>query len=199
MQQEKKRGKEMDRRLQNVLIFEDTDKLCHINEELKKAIQYSYENQKIYKEGDSIAKETEKKNTKRVTKILVSKKRSLEAASAYQGKKTCVHNFASATNPGGGVVRGSSAQEECLCRCSTLYFNLNIKTTWENFYIPHREMHNPIYNGDCIYTPNVVVFKTDTNLFAPLCLFAIEIKGFLNIMAKHVPWKESVIIKSAFL
>ena len=95
-------------------------------------------------------------------KLIVSKKRSYEAASAYKDSKICVHNFASATNPGGGVVRGSSAQEECLCRCSTLYFSLNTKEMWDGFYSPHRAEHNPLHNDDCIYTPDVVVFKKDT-------------------------------------
>ena len=95
-------------------------------------------------------------------KLIVSKKRSYEAASAYKDSKICVHNFASATNPGGGVVRGSSAQEECLCRCSTLYFSLNTKEMWDGFYSSHRAEHNPLHNDDCIYTPDVVVFKKDT-------------------------------------
>lgn len=76
--------------------------------------------------------------------------------------KTAVHNFASASNPGGGVVRGASAQEECLCRCSGLYFNLNTKQMWDGFYNPHRNAHDPIHNDDIIYTPKVIVFKTDT-------------------------------------
>ena len=29
--------------------------------------------------------------------------------------------------------------------------------------MPHREADNPLYNGDCIYTPGVKVFKSDTN------------------------------------
>ena len=74
-----------------------------------------------------------------------------------------VHNFASATNPGGGVVKGSSAQEECLCRCSTLYFCLSTKEMMDGFYNPHRAAKDPIHNDDIIYTPGVIVFKTDTS------------------------------------
>lgn len=94
--------------------------------------------------------------------MVVSKKRTLEAAAAYKNLKTAVHNFASASNPGGGVVHGASAQEECLCRCSGLYFCLNVPTMWEGFYKPHRAAHDPIHNDDIIYTPDVTVFKTDT-------------------------------------
>lgn len=72
-------------------------------------------------------------------------------------------NFASATNPGGGVVNGSSAQEECICRCTTLYPCLNTDEMWNAFYKPHRKAANPLYNNDCIYTPDVCVFKSDTN------------------------------------
>ena len=96
------------------------------------------------------------------TKIIVSKKRTFEAAMNYPGKKVAVLNFASASNPGGGVVNGSSAQEECLCRCSTLYCNLTEDFMWKNFYQPHRHAANPIHNDDLIYTPDVVIFKSDT-------------------------------------
>lgn len=75
----------------------------------------------------------------------------------------CVLNFASATNPGGGVVKGSSAQEEAICRCSTLYPNLKAERAWEKFYAPHRRARDPLHNDDCIYTPGVMVFKADTD------------------------------------
>lgn len=75
-----------------------------------------------------------------------------------------VLNFASASNPGGGVVTGAGAQEECLCRCSGLYFCLNTPGMWEGFYTPHRNAHNPLHNDDIIYTPDVCVFKTDTDM-----------------------------------
>lgn len=32
------------------------------------------------------------------------------------------------------------------------------------FYNPHRKAENPLYNDDCIYTPDVTVFKTDTSV-----------------------------------
>ena len=33
---------------------------------------------------------------------------------------------------------------------------------WDGFYGPHRAMNHPVYNDDCIYTPEVVVFKDDS-------------------------------------
>ena len=78
-------------------------------------------------------------------------------------KKVCVLNFASATNPGGGVIKGSSAQEEAICRCSTLYPNLKEPYIWNAFYAPHRRAHDPLHNDDCIYTPGIVVYKSDTD------------------------------------
>ena len=96
--------------------------------------------------------------------VIVSKKRTFEATRAYPGKKVCVLNFASASHPGGGVERGAGAQEECLCRVSTLFFCLNTPEMWEGFYVPHKEAHDPLHNDDIIYTPDVTVFKTDTAL-----------------------------------
>lgn len=37
------------------------------------------------------------------------------------------------------------------------------KTAWEKFYAPHRRAHEPLHNDDCIYTPGVVVFKSDVD------------------------------------
>ena len=148
-------------REENVIIFQDTEKKCKSVDSLSAAIKHSTEAQKLILENEAYMA-TDLKRYEGEAKLIVSKKRSYEAASAYKGSKVCVHNFASASNPGGGVVRGSTAQEECLCRCSTLYFSLNTKKMWDGFYVPHRAEHNPLHNDDCIYTPGVVVFKTDT-------------------------------------
>ena len=34
---------------------------------------------------------------------------------------------------------------------------------WNSFYGPHRNAENPLYNDDCIFTPDVKVFKSDIN------------------------------------
>jgi len=72
-----------------------------------------------------------------------------------------VMNFANAFHPGGGVRDGASAQEEALCRCSTLLPCLETPENMEKFYDYHDRTINCLANDDCIYTPDVVVFKTD--------------------------------------
>lgn len=150
-------------REENIKIFEDTQYLCESNDRLKESIINSRKNQKLILENDMISEDEihlEKYQTP--AKVIVSKKRSFDAAKSYKGKKVCVLNFASATNSGGGVTKGSTAQEECLCRCSTLYFSLNTREMWNYFYGEHRREDNPLHNDDIIYTPDVTVFKSDT-------------------------------------
>ncbi|MDD6657518.1 MAG: TIGR02452 family protein [Lachnospiraceae bacterium] len=151
-------------REENVRIFENTKRICEGNEKIKKAIRMSTGDQCIVYENDAKGEFPHAVDHKyeEKAKIVVSKKRSYEAAAGYKGMKTCVHNFASATTPGGGVVKGSSAQEECLCRTSTLYFSINEQEMWDKFYLPHRRELDNIHNDDLIYTPGVIVMKTDT-------------------------------------
>lgn len=151
-----------DKRTKNALIFKDTEHMYKNNEILKVAIKVSVKNQRLVFANDRVAYMPV---NGRAGEVVVSGKRTLEASEIYakHGKKVCVLNFASATNPGGGVVHGSSAQEEAICRCSTLYPCLNTKEMWNKFYYPHRNADNPLYNDDCIFTPTVKVFKGDTN------------------------------------
>lgn len=160
--------KMIDRRTKNAEIFRDTEHRYKSDSELIDIVQESTQNQ-VFIPEKSIVNVTEEAKANNA-KVIVSSKRSLEAAEVYakQGKKVCVLNFASATNPGGGVVNGSSAQEECICRCTTLYPCLNNNDLWTCFYAPHRKTANPLYNNDCIYTPNVCVFKSDINFPEPL-------------------------------
>ena len=149
-------------RIENAEVFRDTERMCRENGRLRAAIAASRREQRLIVEGVAVDG-VDLNRFEAAAKVFVSPKRTFEAAVAYAGRmRTCAHNFASATNPGGGVVNGSSAQEEALCRCSTLYFNLNVREMWDGFYTPHREAHDPLHNDDVIYTPGVVVFKSDT-------------------------------------
>ena len=152
-------------RKDNLEIFEDTQRMYSSNERLISAVTHSNAAQECFVGNGRSWYGPGYRIYQKPAQIVVSPKRTLEAAApyAYAGKKVCILNFASATNPGGGVTKGSSAQEEAICRCSTLYANLKEQYTWNAFYAPHRRAHNPLHNDDCIYTPDVVVFKSDTD------------------------------------
>lgn len=73
-------------------------------------------------------------------------------------------NFANAFHPGGGVTWGSPAQEECLCRTSTLYPLITTRELDRAFYAPHRALGRPEATDSLIYTTGVVVCKSDVDL-----------------------------------
>ena len=150
----------MNIRERNIEIFNDTMDVINKSEKLTKSVEEIIKNQKIIFDNEILdLNGTEREKD---AKVIISKKRTLEAASFYKDKNVCIHNFASATNPGGGVTKGSQAQEECICRCTDLYLCLNTDENLDKFYNSHKKAHNPIYNDDIIYSPNVDVFKTDT-------------------------------------
>ena len=156
-----------DRRQNNIDVFMDTEKICKTNLKLIDAINKSNSEQVMIQEKDPV--EVHAHRYESPVEVIVSKKRSLEAARAYIGQKVCVHNFASATNPGGGVTKGSNAQEEAICRCSSLYFNIATKNLYDEFYNRHRQLlrsgeMTALYNDDCIYTSGVWVMKSDTSV-----------------------------------
>ena len=62
-------------------------------------------------------------------------------------------NFASAKNPGGGFLKGSTAQEESLARSSMLYRGLMANYTY--YRTNRRELNNGLYTTMAIYTPKV--------------------------------------------
>ncbi|MBQ2990582.1 MAG: TIGR02452 family protein [Clostridia bacterium] len=147
------------------LIFEETMRVCNGEESLRSAMAASAAGQTIIWQED--AEPRWQPRFERPAKRAVSGKRSFEAARAYarEGKRVCVLNFASSVSPGGGVTYGSQAQEESLCRVSTLYPALSGGSA-KPFYDRHWEMIRAgtmkrENRDDCICTPGVIVLRED--------------------------------------
>lgn len=152
-----------DKRQQNIAVFEDTRTWYTQDPLLKDAIRHSKQHNEFYAPGAVSLSPEMLTRFSEDAHILVSPERTFQAAGKYSGQKVAVLNFASATNPGGGVLHGSSAQEEALCRCSTLYPCLLGNDLWQHYYQMHRDRNDVTYTDACIYTPEVLVLKTDTN------------------------------------
>ena len=144
----------------NFEVMSDTQRRYETIPELMRAVEWSIENQYMVAEEEIIVLP----DTGTIdTRYIVSGKRSFEAAKEYSGKKVAVLNYANNVSIGGAPY-SSGAQEESLCRCSTLLPCLQAME--EAFYIKHRVQArkgeiNFMGNDDLIYTPDVVVFKSD--------------------------------------
>ena len=144
----------------NFKVMSDTQRRYETIPELMRAVEWSIENQYMVAEEENIVlPETDTIDTR----YIVSGKRSFEAAKEYSGKKVAVLNYANNVSIGGAPY-SAGAQEESLCRCSTLLPCLQAMK--DPFYIKHhKQAHNGemnfMGNDDLIYTPDVLVFKSD--------------------------------------
>ena len=154
----------MDKRERLAVIFRDTQQFYSTNPALMAAVEASRKNTKLYDAG---AAPGFPDGVNKAGAVTVTKSRTYEAAmrlsDTYPGRKIAVLNFASATKPGGGVINGSSAQEESLCRCSTLYPTLDRRFLWQSYYDVNRAAGDVLHTDACIYSPGIVICKTDEN------------------------------------
>ncbi len=87
-----------------------------------------------------------------VAKVSVVEETSTSAAIRLADKNPMLLNFSSAYHPGGGFVSGAKAQEEDLCRSSTLYACLKHQ---KQFYIDNVEIDDSHYTDGMLYSLNV--------------------------------------------
>lgn len=155
----------MSNHIQRIEVFHDTLNWIQSDKDLSSSVDKAKKNTEVFYEDDypdfSIDNTYE-------TDIIVTGDRSFQAAmrlvSDNPGSKVAVMNFANAFHAGGGVDKGASAQEECLCRTSTLYPLLYRKTLYNSFYKYHKDKNSPKATDSLIYTGGVVICKTDEDL-----------------------------------
>lgn len=162
-------------------VFKDTEKLYTTDEGIKFNTEHCINDTVIY---DPSLLELCYYPYDKPAKVKVTNKDTFSAAQPYakiaeidDGETVvAILNFASATNPGGGVTKGSSAQEECLCRCSNLYPALNQTKCFGQYYNINRLNNDNRGSDKIIYTRDVLVFKDkDYNLLEPNNRFYVDV------------------------
>ncbi|MCR4867497.1 MAG: TIGR02452 family protein [Lachnospiraceae bacterium] len=150
---------------ERIAVFQDTMSWIDSEQALSASIPVAKKNTTIFYEDDYPVFDASKTKSMHVT---ISGDRSYQAAMRLSkenpGAKIAVMNFANAFHAGGGVTKGSSAQEESLCRTSTLYPLLYRRTLRDTFYKHHHDLNSPKATDSLIYTEGVIICKTDEDL-----------------------------------
>lgn len=155
----------MSTREERIEVFQDTFNWVQSDADLSASIKAAKGKTEIFYEDDYPPFRSDRN---RDMKITVTGDRSYQAAMRLHREdpsaKIAVMNFANAFHAGGGVTSGASAQEECLCRTSTLYPLLSRRSLRDTFYKHHYDLNTPKASDSLIYTEGVVICKTDEDL-----------------------------------
>ena len=103
-----------------------------------------------------------------------------------------VMNFANAYHPGGGFLEGCNAQEECLCRESTLYKSIGSAEA-AKMYDYNKQLHSPAESDYMLISPHVCVFRDvkDNFLPEPFMTSVVTVPALnLRRQARHIPMDE---------
>lgn len=153
----------MDRRKRNIEIFRDTQYRIATDPRIAFLTRKSIDNTCVIDGIYKSRREPRGINTRISFTQNPSLVPAVEMARKY--KKTAVLNFANATRPGGGVLKGAVAQEEYICRLTNLY-NCLISEAASQYYKKHKELRNRYYNSknfvatdSIVYSPDILVFK----------------------------------------
>ena len=150
-----------ERREYNRRIMQETLAMIETSSKLKWQTEESLKRIRVFKDGKIPNHSASRYENE--AKIIVSRKRTAEAAWAYRNLgRTAILDFASGTKADGGSRNGSNAQEESLCRISTLLPLLESEKA-RTYYTRNKENKDGMYSDSAIRAPDVTFFRSDDN------------------------------------
>lgn len=151
--------------------------VLHNEVHYREAIEKSVANSKIYENVMFVERRDQ------TTEVIVADMKTFDATLKYREGKTCVLNFASFKNPGGGFLKGAVAQEEYLCQNSTLY---NVLSQFASYYEKNRlNTNDALYWNRAIYSPGIVVLPSEVKIDVLSCA-APNVKASRMIDSKKI-------------
>lgn len=152
--------------MNNIKIAQETIKITYdgkytLSEKEIVLPKIDYKEAKVYspEEGRELLNtDMPNKHNAEMCKINVTNEDSFQAAGRFENP--FVMNFANAHNPGGGFLVGANAQEEALCRCSTLYASIKSDNA-KQMYKYNNTYLNSVESDYMILSPNVCVFRNE--------------------------------------
>ena len=103
----------------------------------------------------------------------------------HHHKRVLVLNYASSTHPGGGVRRGARAQEETLCRQTTLLCSLESAAA-RPFYDKHRALGDYHATDAMILSPKVELLRDDSYSWVDDVFDEPPVVAALTCAAPHI-------------
>jgi uncharacterized protein (TIGR02452 family) len=126
----------------------------NMKEQYDKEISHSIQNTTAYRGGTMII-DKEKETVMNIRTVPMD---TVSAIIRLYNGKTAALNFASYKNPGGGFIKGSVAQEEDLCRCSTLY---PVLASQQQYYDDNKKsLNDGLYTEAALYSEDIL-FMSD--------------------------------------
>ena len=145
-------------------VFRDTLNFFKEDDYLRESIEYSVAHTKLYPNNFLLDPEAESEQAGLIEVVKGrTLKTALEFGKKFPDKKICVLNFAAPTHPGGGVWKGSAAQEESICRSSTLYPTLDTDVMKGKYYHYNSQYYDFHGWDTCIYSPDIIICKDDAD------------------------------------